>query len=85
VTVDQSPVAALADASDITGLPRDNFEVHEISKGRVRETAGIEQPVVKGPPFVSRSLGEPGANRIADALCRLVDSLSGFGNAVSSP
>jgi hypothetical protein len=32
VTVDQSPVAALAHASEITGLPRDNFEVHEISK-----------------------------------------------------
>ena len=32
VTVDQSPMAALADASEITGLPRDNFEVHEISK-----------------------------------------------------
>ena len=32
VTVNQSPVAALAAASEITGLPRDNFEVHEISK-----------------------------------------------------
>ena len=32
VTVDPSPVAALANASEITGLPRDNFEVHEISK-----------------------------------------------------
>jgi hypothetical protein len=32
VTVGQSPVAALADASEITGLPRDNFEIHEISK-----------------------------------------------------
>ena len=32
VTVNQSPVAALANASDITGLPRDNFELHEISK-----------------------------------------------------
>jgi hypothetical protein len=32
VTVDQSPVAALAKASEITGLPRDNFEVHEIPK-----------------------------------------------------
>jgi hypothetical protein len=32
VAADQSPVAALAFASDITGLPRDNFEVHEISK-----------------------------------------------------
>jgi hypothetical protein len=32
VTVDQSPMAALADASEITGLPRDNFEGHEISK-----------------------------------------------------
>jgi hypothetical protein len=32
VTVDPSPVAALAKASEITGLPRDNFEVHEIPK-----------------------------------------------------
>jgi len=32
VTVNQSPVAALANASDVTGLPRDNFEIHEISK-----------------------------------------------------
>jgi hypothetical protein len=32
VTVDQSPVAALADVSEITSLPRDIFEVHEISK-----------------------------------------------------
>ena len=32
VTVDPTPVAALAKASEITGLPRDNFEVHEISK-----------------------------------------------------
>jgi hypothetical protein len=28
----QSAVRALADASEITGLPRDNFEVWEISK-----------------------------------------------------
>ena len=26
------PVAALANASEITGLPRDNFELYEISK-----------------------------------------------------
>ena len=32
VAVNQSPVAALAAATEITGLPRDNFEVHEISK-----------------------------------------------------
>jgi hypothetical protein len=32
VTVNQSAIAALANASEITGLPRDNFEVHEISK-----------------------------------------------------
>jgi hypothetical protein len=32
VAVSQSAVRALADASEITGLPRDNFEVHEISK-----------------------------------------------------
>ena len=32
VTADQSSVAALANASEITGLPRDNFELHEISK-----------------------------------------------------
>ena len=32
VTVNESPVRAIADASEITGLPRDNFEIHEISK-----------------------------------------------------
>ena len=32
VAVSYSPVRALADASEIKGLPRDNFEVHEISK-----------------------------------------------------
>ena len=32
VTVNESAVRAIADASEITGLPWDNFEVHEISK-----------------------------------------------------
>lgn len=32
VTVKQSAVRALADASEVTGLPRDNFEVWEITK-----------------------------------------------------
>jgi len=32
VTVNQSAVRALADASEITGLPRGNFEVWEITK-----------------------------------------------------
>jgi hypothetical protein len=32
VAVSQSAARALADASEITGLPRDNFEVHEISR-----------------------------------------------------
>ncbi len=32
VAVSYSPVGVLADASEITGLPRDTFEVHEISK-----------------------------------------------------
>jgi hypothetical protein len=32
VTVNQSAVRALADASEITGLPRDNFEVWEIRR-----------------------------------------------------
>jgi hypothetical protein len=32
VTVGDSAVRVLADASEITGLPRDNFEVHEITK-----------------------------------------------------
>ncbi len=31
VTINQSAVRALADASEITGLPRDNFEVREIT------------------------------------------------------
>jgi hypothetical protein len=32
VTVNESPMRAITDASEITGLPRDNFEIHEISK-----------------------------------------------------
>jgi hypothetical protein len=32
VTVSTSSIRAIADASEITGLPRDNFEIHEISK-----------------------------------------------------
>ena len=32
VAVGDSAVRVLADASEITGLPRDNFEVREISK-----------------------------------------------------
>jgi hypothetical protein len=32
IAVNETPVAALAAASEITGLPRDNFEVYEISK-----------------------------------------------------
>jgi len=32
VTVNQSAVRALADASEITGLPRDNFEVRKITR-----------------------------------------------------
>ncbi|HEY4814793.1 MAG TPA: hypothetical protein VIH58_08960 [Chthoniobacterales bacterium] len=38
VAVNESPVAVLAAASEITGLPRDNFEVHEVSKA---EFAGL--------------------------------------------
>jgi hypothetical protein len=32
VAVGESPVRVLADASEITGLPRDRSEIHEISK-----------------------------------------------------
>jgi hypothetical protein len=32
VAVNQSPIGVLAAASEITGLPRDASEVHEISK-----------------------------------------------------
>jgi hypothetical protein len=32
VAVGYSPMRVLADANEITGLPRDNFEVYEISK-----------------------------------------------------
>jgi hypothetical protein len=32
ISVHESAVRAIADASEITGLPRDMFEVHEISK-----------------------------------------------------
>jgi hypothetical protein len=32
MAVSYSAPGVLADASEVTGLPRDNFEVHEISK-----------------------------------------------------
>lgn len=32
VAVGESPVRVLTDASEITGLPRDCLEIHEISK-----------------------------------------------------
>ena len=37
VTVNVSPIRAIADASEITGLPRNMFEVHEISKEEFEE------------------------------------------------
>jgi hypothetical protein len=37
VTVGESAVRVLADASEITGIPRDNFEVWEISKAEYEE------------------------------------------------
>ena len=37
VTVGDSAVRVLADASEITGLPRDNFEIHEITKAEFEE------------------------------------------------
>ena len=40
VTVSYSPVRALADASEITGLPRDHFEVREISKAEFEVLRG---------------------------------------------
>jgi hypothetical protein len=40
VAVDRSPVAALTAASEITGLPRDHFEVHEISKAEFEDLRG---------------------------------------------
>jgi hypothetical protein len=35
VTVNPSSVRAIADVREITGLPRNNFEVHEISKAEL--------------------------------------------------
>jgi hypothetical protein len=40
VAVSYSPVGVLADASEVTGLPRDNFEVHEISKADLEALRG---------------------------------------------
>jgi hypothetical protein len=40
VAVSYSPVGVLADASEVTGLPRDNFEVHEISKAEFEDLRG---------------------------------------------
>ena len=47
VAVSYSPMAVLADASEITGLPRDNFEIHEISK----EEFEARHPALKQKPF----------------------------------
>jgi hypothetical protein len=41
VTVNESPVAAIADASEITRLPRDNFEVYEISKEQFEQLSTL--------------------------------------------
>jgi hypothetical protein len=41
VAIGESPVRLLADANEITGLPRDNFEVWEITREEFeRATAG---------------------------------------------
>jgi hypothetical protein len=40
VAVNESPVAVLAAASEIAGLPRDNFEIHEISKAEFEGLCG---------------------------------------------
>jgi hypothetical protein len=37
VTVGESAVRVLADASEITGLPRDTFEVREITREELEE------------------------------------------------
>jgi hypothetical protein len=37
VTVGKSAIRVLADASEITGLPRDNFEVWEITRDEFKE------------------------------------------------
>lgn len=42
VTVNERPVAAIADASESTALPRDNFEVYEISKAEFEEFNSID-------------------------------------------
>lgn len=41
VTVNESPVRVIADASEITELPRDMFEVHEISKESLKHRAQL--------------------------------------------
>jgi hypothetical protein len=37
ITVNESPVRVIADASEITGIPRDTFEVYEIPKREYEE------------------------------------------------
>jgi hypothetical protein len=37
VAVSYSSVGVLADASEVTGLPRDHFEVHQISKAEFED------------------------------------------------
>jgi hypothetical protein len=43
VAVSYSPVGVLADASEVTGLPRDTFEVHEISKAEFEDLRGRQK------------------------------------------
>jgi hypothetical protein len=53
VAVSYSPVGVLADASEVTDLPRDNFEAHEsqLSEGQfrfVRPNIDCSRPFVSG-------------------------------------
>ena len=40
VAISESPVGVIADASEITGLPRDNFEVRQITREEFRRHEG---------------------------------------------
>jgi hypothetical protein len=59
--VNQSAVSALADASEITGLPRDNFEVHETTKEEFEGLVSEETPLI---PTVALRPISPAAPRL---------------------
>jgi hypothetical protein len=75
VAVSYSPSGVLADAIEITGLPRDNFEVHEISKEEYEDRCRIRPEPLFPKPSLSCSFLEIGI--FAEAAPRPADERNG--------